>query len=292
MARSMTGYGRAQNSVNNFDISVELKSVNHKFFDFSVHLPRTYLFLEDKLKTFTQSKVGRGKIEMFVSITDKNEDSVTVEINEEFSDAYYSALMKLKNRYSFDGKISVTAFASHPDVLSLTKKELDEDLITEAVLSVASDAVDKFCTMREVEGKKLCEDVIEKTEFILDKVAFIEKKSPETVNAYRLRLEEKIKELLGSADIDEQRIVTETAIFADKVAVDEETVRLRSHISQLRNLLLSDEPIGRKLDFIVQEMNREANTTGSKAQDIEITNCVVDIKSAIEKIREQIQNIE
>jgi uncharacterized protein (TIGR00255 family) len=220
------------------------------------------------------------------------ESDTLIELNKEYADAYISALNALGDEYGIEKDISVMSVARNTEVFKVTKKQIDEELITNQVLTVLNVATDNFIAMRKVEGKRLCEDVISRIETIREKVSFIEEKSPESVRVYREKLEQKIKELIGDVQIDEQRILTETAIYADKVAVAEETVRLRSHLIQVEELLEKDEPIGRKLDFIVQEMNREANTTGSKSQDIEITNAVVDIKAEIEKIREQIQNLE
>ncbi len=292
MICSMTGYGRASGCHNGLNITVELKSVNSRYFEFNCRLPRGYLFLEDKLKSYLQSRVSRGKIEMYVSIESEENNNISISVNKGYLDAYTAALAELSRTYKIKNRITTADFIGNSDAFVISRKEIDEEAATAAVISVCADAVDKFISMRHAEGVKLAEDVKKRSEFILEKVSFIESKSPETVSAYRERLESKIKELLGDAKFDEARIITETAIYADKVAVAEETVRLRSHIEQLSAMLLSDEAIGRKLDFIVQEMNRETNTIGSKASDLEIARTVVDIKSEIEKIREQIQNIE
>ncbi len=292
MAYSMTGYGRAQVQFENMDITVELKAVNHRYFELSVKAPRAYGFLEDKISAALKKRVSRGKIEAYVSTVNLGESDTLIELNKEYADAYIAALGELKNTYGLEDDISVMKVAYNSEVFKITKKQIDEELITNQVLSVLDTAADNFIAMRKAEGERLCEDVLSRIETIRNLVAFIEEKSPETVRAYRERLEQKIKELIGDVQVDEQRILAETAIYADKVAVAEETVRLRSHLKQVEELLAKNEPIGRKLDFIVQEMNREANTTGSKSQDIEITNAVVDIKAEIEKIREQIQNLE
>ncbi len=292
MANSMTGYGRAQRQFETMDITVEIKAVNHRYFELSVKAPRAYGFLEEKISAALKKRISRGKIEVYVSAVNLGESDTLIELNKEYADAYIKALDALSSEYGLENDLSTMKVAQNPEVFRVTKKQIDEELISEQVLSVLDTAVDSFISMRATEGKRLCEDVISRIETIRNLVSFIEEKSPETVRTYRERLEQKIKELIGDVQLDEQRILTETAIYADKVAVAEETVRLRSHLKQVEELLSKNEPIGRKLDFIVQEMNREANTTGSKSQDIEITGAVVDIKAEIEKIREQIQNLE
>lgn len=292
MIRSMTGFGRAEKTVDSMEITVEVKSVNHRYFEFSSRVPRSCAFLEEKLKAFFKERVSRGKLEVYVTLTDNTSDSVSVVLDRAFADGYVAALKSISEVYGVTDDITASVIARNSDVFSVKRVSLDEDTVTAAVLSVAEDALSAFIAMRETEGEKLKADVLERTETILNMVEFVEKRSPETVTRYRERLYEKIKELLDDKQVDEQRLITETAIFADKVAVAEETVRLRSHISQLKQLLSADGAVGRKLDFLVQEMNREANTIGSKAQDVDIAHTVVDIKSEIEKIREQIQNIE
>lgn len=288
----MTGFGRAKDTINGMDITVEIKSVNHRYFEFFAKTPRTAQFLEEKLKSFCQDKISRGKVEMSVIIDNKNDDAVELEINKAYADAYISALKQLSVVYSLPNDLKLSDLVGNSDIFSVKRQELDETLVSNAVLEVADAAVKAFIEMRNVEGERLKADVLSRADYILEKVAFVEEKSPETVANYRARIEQKIKELLDNVQIDEQRILTETAVFADKVAVDEETVRLKSHIGQLKTMLDEGGVVGRKLDFIVQEMNREANTIGSKCQNLEIGQTVVDIKSEIEKIREQIQNIE
>lgn len=292
MVRSMTGFGRGQGSAEGLEFTVEIKSVNSRYFEFNCRLPRGYLFLEDKLKAYTAERVSRGKVEMYVSIDSGTDDNISVELNKAYADAYIKALNTLSKEYKIAGKVSSADFIGNSDMFKVVRSQIDEEAVTAAALQVAGEAIDKFLLMREAEGEKLYSDVKLRTAEILSKVEFIESKAPETVEAYRQRLENKMKELLEGASYDETRVITETAIFADKVAVDEETVRLRSHIDQLLKMLSDGGAIGRKLDFIVQEMNRETNTIGSKSQNIEIAQTVVDIKSEIEKIREQIQNIE
>ncbi|MBQ8303677.1 MAG: YicC family protein [Clostridia bacterium] len=292
MVRSMTGFGRAEQDFNGLNVTVEIKSVNHRYFEFSSRLPRSYQYLEEKLKNFCQSRIARGKVEVSVLIDDTRPGGTKVEINGEYCDSYLNALKTLKTCYDLKDDISVMAVARNPEVFKITKNDLDAELLTESVLTVAAEAADAFVAMRETEGQRLKTDVENRVGIILSRVELIEKRSPETVKIYREKIEQKMLELLGNVQVDEQRLLTETAIFADKVAVAEETVRLRSHMQQLCALMEENEAIGRKLDFVVQEMNREANTIGSKAQDIEIARAVIDIKAEIEKIREQIQNIE
>ena len=220
------------------------------------------------------------------------EGNTVVEVNDGYAEAYIAAIKKMSEQYHIKNDVKMSSLVGNPELFNVKKQSLPDETVTAAVLKTAEEAMESFIAMRTAEGGRLKNDVKSRTDFILEKVAFIEERSPETVKAYRERLEQKIKELIGDTQIDEQRLLTETAIFADKIAVAEETVRLKSHIGQFCKLLDSGEPVGRKLDFIVQEMNREANTIGSKAQDIEIAHTVVDIKSEIEKIREQIQNIE
>ncbi len=288
MVRSMTGFGRGKGS----DFTVEIKSVNSRYFEFNCRLPRGYLFLEDKLKAYTAERVSRGKVEMFVSLDSGAAEQIAVELNRPYAEAYMKALAELGKTCKIKNKVTTADFIGNGEMFKIARPEIDEEASTASALEAVREAIDRFIEMREAEGEKLTADILSRTALILDKVGFIEGKSPETVEAYRQKLEGRIKELLGNASFDETRIITETAIYADKVAVAEETVRLRSHISQLEAMLEGGGAVGRKLDFIVQEMNRETNTIGSKAQNIEIAQAVVDIKAEIEKIREQVQNIE
>ncbi len=292
MVKSMTGYGRFELVEGTATYLVEVKSVNHRYFEFSCRTPRGYAFLEEKLKGFFSSRISRGKVDVYVAINGGELSSGKVSVNEEYAAQYIDALKNLKSRFSLSGKIRLEDVARNNEVFTVKHEKIDEDKVWELVSRAADGAIDAFVNMRSIEGKRLADDVQSRCDFILDKVSFIEKRSPETVNEYRTRLEEKIRTLLEDKSVDEQRLLTEVAIFADKVAVAEETVRLRSHIDQLKKLLSEDEAVGRKLDFVVQEMNRETNTIGSKAQDIEIAHAVVEMKAEIEKIREQIQNIE
>lgn len=292
MIKSMTGFGRANECINELDITVEIKSVNHRFFEFACRVPRGYQFLEEKLKSFCQQGISRGKVEVGVFIENNQESGIEINIDRRYTEQYLSALKTLAKEYNLKNDVKVSDLIGNNEIFKTRTTALDDEVICDAVLCVAQKALDSFISMRETEGERLRLDVTQRLDNILQNVALVEQKSPETVKAYRERLEQKVRELLENSTIDEQRIITETAIFADKVAVDEETVRLRSHIKQFNSMFEADGPIGKKLDFIVQEMNRETNTIGSKAQNVEIAHIVVDIKSEIEKIREQIQNIE
>ncbi len=292
MVRSMTGFGRAKAQINGLDITVEIKSVNHRYFEFSCRCPRAYSFLEEKIKSKLSGAISRGKVEVGVLIDDNTENATVVEIDREYTNAYLKALKQLSKEYGIKNDVKTSSLVGNNDIFKIKRQTIEDEIISKAVLTVLDEALQNFIDMRTVEGERLLKDVSARADYILEKVAFIEERSPKTVEEYRNRIEQKIKELLGDTTIDEQRILTEVAIFADKVAVAEETVRLRSHIKQFETLMSSNDAVGRKLDFIVQEMNREANTIGSKAQDIEIAHTVVDIKSEIEKIREQIQNME
>jgi len=292
MIKSMTGFGRFQSTVDGKDITVEIRSVNHRFFEFSARISRGYGFIEDKLKNFVQSQVSRGKIDVHVSIVSVDDGSVEVELNRSLAEGYINALRSLASDFGLTDDITVSSVARYSDIFTVRRAAEDEDAVWAAVKTVAQTAVDNFIAMREVEGAKLKADVESRADAIIANVEKVEAASPETLAAYRERLYNKIAEVIGDRTVDEQRVITECAIFADRIAVDEETVRLRSHIDQLRAVLSSDEPAGRKLDFIVQEINRETNTIGSKSQNSSIAHIVVDMKAEIEKIREQIQNTE
>jgi len=292
MIRSMTGFGRSQEIVNGYSIICEIKSVNHRYFEFSSKIPRTYGFLDEKLKSFLQSKIGRGKVECFVQIEAIEESDVVINLNNSIVSGYLNAFKELSEKYGLENDITVSSLSGYSDIFSIHKEQTDEEKIWESVKDVVLVAYERFTSMREAEGKRLADDVLSRADAIIRNVEFIEERSPQSVKEYNEKLLLRMREFLDGAHIDEQRLLTEAAIFADKVAVAEETVRLRSHIDQLRSFFMSDEAIGRKLDFLIQEINREANTIGSKAQDVEIARRVLDIKAEIEKIREQIQNIE
>ena len=292
MIKSMTGYGRATGSFDGMDITLELKSVNHRYFEFSSRVPRNFGFLDEKLKSFFQGKISRGKVECYVQIDTAGEESAVVKLNSALAKGYLAAYKELSETCGIENDIKVSDLARVSDIFTVSKEPEDEEKICADVLSVAAEALERFIAMRAVEGGKLKDDVTSRLDFIIDKVAFIEERSPQTVKEYNEKLLTRMREVLGDVHVDEQRLLTEAAIYADKVAVAEETVRLRSHIDQFKKLFEEDGgAIGRKMDFLVQEINREINTIGSKAQDIEIARCVVDVKAEIEKIREQIQKL-
>ena len=292
MIKSMTGYGKSEQTIDSLNVTVEIKSVNHRYFEFSARVPREYGFLEEKLKKYCNSLITRGKVECYVSVEDLEEREMEVNVNETLAAGYVKALKELSERFGLKDDISAVTLSRYPDVITLHKASEDEERIWNAVKTVAETAVSKFIEMRETEGSKPRGDILSRADYIIECVEFIEGRSPETVREYNEKLKQRMKELLGDASVDEQRLLNEAAIYADKIAVDEETVRLRSHISQLREFMNSSEAIGRKLDFLVQEINREANTIGSKAQDVDIAKKVIAIKAEVEKIREQVQNIE
>ena len=292
MIRSMTGYGRCQSVIGGYDILLEIRSVNHRFFDFTAKIPRSYGYLEEKLKSFFQGSISRGKVEVSLSIYSVGVADAVIEVNESVAEGYVNALREANKKLMLNDDLSLSNLMRLPDVFNIRKAADDEEVVWECVRSAAQTALDDFITMRENEGRRMVADVCEKLDNIEKMVAMVEAESPKITEAYRTRLTERMKEILGNTSIDEQRIISEAAIFSEKTAVDEETVRLKSHISQCREMLSGDNAIGRKLDFLIQEFNREANTIGSKCQGLEITKTVIEMKSEIEKIREQIQNIE
>ena len=292
MIRSMTGYGRSQKILNGRDILVEIRSVNHRYYEYNSRVPRAYNYIDEKLKSLLKTGISRGKVDVSVTINNIEGRDTEVAINKGVAEGYVNALRSVADELRVADDLTLSNLIRLPDVFIVSKTPDNEDEIWDDVSQVAQEALARFVAMREIEGEKMRSDVLEKADFIVEMVGKVEELSPQTVENYRERLYKKLSEVLEGKDIDQQRIVTEAAIFAEKIAVDEETVRLRSHISQLRELVNSNESIGRKLDFIVQEMNREVNTIGSKAQDLNITKIVVDMKAELEKIREQIQNIE
>ncbi len=295
MVKSMTGFGREHVIAEGREIIVEIRSVNHRYYEFNARTPRTYGYLDEKLKSFLKSGISRGKVEVSVNIYNQEGTDAEIELNKPVALGYLNALRGSAEELGLDDDLVLSNLIRLPDVFTVVKKTEDEEVIWNQVKAVAQSALDKFVQMRITEGEKMYEDISSRLDFIEETVGKIETHQPSVAEGYRERLYEKIKETLDSADIDnieEHRILTEVAIFADKVAIDEETVRLRSHISQFRELIKAEEPVGRKLDFLVQEVNREVNTIGSKANDLTITRMVVDLKAEIEKIREQIQNIE
>jgi len=288
----MTGYGRSQKILNGRDISVEIRSVNHRYYEYTSRIPRTYSYIDEKLKAVLKTSVARGKVEVSVTINNIEGKDSQIAINKGVAEGYVTALRSISEELALKDDLTLSNLIRIPDVFNIQKTPDDEEQICADVSEVTAEALERFVAMRETEGTRLKNDILEKTDFIIERVKMVEELSPLTVEAYRNKLYKKLSEVLADKNIDEQRIITEAAIFSEKIAVDEETVRLRSHIAQLRDILESNEAVGRKLDFIVQEINREVNTIGSKAQDLNITKIVVDMKSEIEKIREQIQNVE
>ncbi len=292
MIKSMTGYGRFEGVVEGRRIVFEIKSVNHRFFELQCRTPRGCGFIEERIKNLISEYVTRGKIDVFVSIEADDEVAAEVSLNHSLAAGYINALRELRDKYGLTDDITVSLVAKYGDIFTVHKAPEDEEKLCEIVEQAGKQALEAFVAMREREGEKLKEDVLERCDTIIGLVCRIEQRYPQMVEEYRNKLFARLNEILDDGTADPQRILTEAAIFADKTAVDEETVRLRSHIDQLKCMLSGSEAIGRKLDFIVQEMNREANTIGSKISDAELAHKVVDIKSEIEKIREQIQNIE
>ena len=292
MVKSMTGYGRARQTLRGRDITVEVRSVNNRYLDCTVKVPRTYIFADDALKSRVQKAVSRGKVDVFITIDATAADETVVAVNEPLARGYYEALTKIRDMFSLEGELTAAVLAKFPDVLTVTKAEEDLESVAGDICAVLDEALEAYNAMRSVEGVKLCEDIAGRVTTIETVVGKVEERSPQTVAAYREKLTARMQEVLQSTTIDESRILTEAAIFADKIAVDEETVRVRSHIAQLRTMLKSDQPVGRKLDFLIQEVNRECNTIGSKCNDLTIAQDVVNMKAEVEKIREQVQNIE
>lgn len=292
MVKSMTGYGRGEAHVNGRAITVELRSVNNRYLDCTVKLPRIYVFAEDAVKARVQSRISRGKVDVFITIGPSQNGDVTISVNRPVADGYFAALKDLRDTYGLRDDLSVSLLARFQDVFLVEKTQEDLEALSADICSVLDLALDDFDAMRTREGEKLCQDVRSRAAAIEGLVSKVEERSPGIVADYRAKLLSRMNEVLQNTQIDESRILTEAAIYADKVAVDEETVRLRSHLSQLEHMLEQGGATGRKLDFLIQEFNREANTIGSKCSDIETAGYVVEIKAEIEKIREQIQNIE
>lgn len=292
LIKSMTGFGRSSLALENMDVLVEIRSVNHRFLETSVRVPHAYSYLEDKLKKQIQQRASRGKVDVSVTLQHHGSNGLEVEVNGELAAAYVNAMRKANEQLALEDDLKLTSIMRFSDIFSLRKVQLDEEEMWSAVLPAVTDAADKFLDMRIVEGEKLRNDLIQRLDTLESMLKQVEEYAPETAKRYYEKLYAKISEILADREADDSRIMTEAAIFADRIAIDEETVRLGSHIEQFRSLLDSEEPVGRKLDFLVQEMNREVNTMGSKAQDLAVTRLVVDMKSEIEKMREQIQNIE
>ncbi|MBE6973069.1 MAG: YicC family protein [Ruminococcaceae bacterium] len=292
MVKSMTGYGRGEAVLNGRSITVEVRSVNNRYLDCSVKVPRLYIFAEDAIKSRVQNSISRGKVDVFVTLDNTQGDQVEVSVNQSVADGYYNALTALRDRYGLRDDISVSLLSRFQDVLLVEKSQEDVEAVAQDICTVLDTALADFTSMRQREGEKLAEDIRSRAATITTLLEKVEKRSPQTVSEYRAKLENRMREVLENTQIEESRILTEAAIFADKVAVDEETVRLHSHLGQLEEMISSGVPVGRKLDFLIQEFNREANIIGSKCTDLEIARHVVDIKAEIEKIREQVQNVE
>ena len=292
MILSMTGYGRARQVLNGREITVELRGVNARFLEYSSRLPRAFAFLEDPLKKLVAARVSRGKVELSLTVQNTTAADTVVTVNWPLAKGYRDAMTALSEQLELKNDMSVSLIARMPDVLAQTAAPLDEEALWADVQAVAGQAVDAFLTMRAAEGEKLRADLLSHLDVVEQLVGRIEASTAGRVKAYSDKLYARLQELLADRSIDESRLVTEAAIFADKTAIDEETVRLHSHIAQYREILSGDGPVGRKLDFLTQELNREANTIGSKCQDVDITRLVVELKSEIEKLREQLQNLE
>lgn len=292
MIKSMTGYGSAKGTAAGLALSVELKSVNNRYLDVSVKLPRTLMFAEEPVRSAVAKHITRGKVDVFITADASQSDSVEVRVNEALLRGYISALGEVRDKFSLTDDMSLMSLCRLPEVLSTERRELDADELTSGLLAILEEALSGYDAMREREGEKLRDDVLGRIDEIGRLTGIVEERSPQTVAEYRARLEQKLRETLDGMSVDDSRVLTECAIFADRVAVDEETVRLRSHLSQLKAMASGESPIGRKMDFLIQELNRESNTIGSKCQSADIARVVVDLKAEIEKIREQIQNVE
>ena len=293
MIKSMTGYGRAREELHKRDITVEVRSVNNRYLDCTMKMPRMYTFAEDAVKKHVQQAMSRGKVDVFITVDATAADVSKVAVNGDLAAQYAAALRELAAVCGAESyQPSPETLARFPDVLTVTKEDEDLETVSADLCAVLDQALDAYNAMRAVEGKKLAEDIAGRLDAIERYTGQVEARSPETVAEYRAKLTARMEEVLQSTAIDEQRILTEAAIYADKVAVDEETVRLRSHVAQLRTMLESDEPMGRKMDFLIQEVNRESNTIGSKCNDVAIANVVVGLKAEVEKMREQVQNVE
>ena len=292
MIKSMTGYGRARQELHKRDITVEVRSVNNRYLDCTVKMPRMYSFAEDAVKQCVQKAISRGKVDVFITVDASAADVAKVTVNRELAAQYAAALAELSEVCGTESKVTPEQLSRFPDVLTVTKEDEDLETVSADLCAVLDEALAAYNDMRAVEGQKLAEDISNRLDAIERYTGQVEMRSPETVAEYRAKLTARMEEVLQSTTVDEQRILMEAAIYADKVAVDEETVRLRSHVAQLRTMLASDEPMGRKMDFLIQEVNRESNTIGSKCCDVAIAQVVVGLKAEVEKMREQVQNVE
>lgn len=292
MIKSMTGFGRCEIAENSRKITVEMKSVNHRYLDVNLKMPKSLNFFESAIRSELKNYITRGKVDVFISYEDLSEHTSTVRYHKEVAEEYFRYLKQMAEDFGLDNDIRVSSLSKYPDVFTMEEAGVDEEELWKEIQKAVDGAAGMFVETRITEGEHLRDDLLEKLDGMLKLVSFISERSPQILEEYRNRLEEKVKELLGDATVDESRLLTEVTLFADKVCVDEEVVRLKSHIETTKNTLLEGGSIGRKLDFIAQEMNREANTILSKANDLEISNCAIELKTEIEKVREQIQNIE
>lgn len=292
MIKSMTGYGSGKAELGGKTFTVEIKSVNSRYSDFSIKMPRVYTFLEDPVRKAASARINRGKVDIYINVESSGDDDSVVKVNEALAREYLEGLRSLSASLNISSNATAETFLRIPDVFTVDKADEDEALILKTVLDALSIALDGFDAMRIAEGEKLAGDLREHLGFILNATSEVEKRSPEIVTEYRARIEERVRDILGSATYDETRLLTEVAIFADKVNVNEETVRLKSHVDQFSKMLDEGGSVGRKIDFLIQEMNREINTIGSKSNDLDVARIVIDVKAEIEKLREQIQNVE
>ena len=292
MIKSMTGYGRGENKENNKNIVAEIKSLNHRYVDFSVNVSRQYSFLEDLTREYLQKYIARGKIDVYISIESYGEDEAVISINDSLAENYINALRYLKDKFNLQDDISVSSVAKYNDIFIIEKKQEDQEQLWEIVEKALNMAVEDLIVARSREGERLRNDLVKRSQHIGNIVVEIKSRAPQIVEEYRKKIEQRVSEYLSNVAIDENRLLTEVCLFADRVSIDEEIVRLQSHLVEFANTLNCEQPVGRRLDFLIQEMNREVNTIGSKANDIYVAQRVVEIKSEIEKLREQIQNIE
>lgn len=292
MIKSMTGFGRAEVSMGERKLTVEMKAVNHRYLDVNMKMPKKLNFFEAGIRNLLKKYIQRGKVDVFFTYEDLSEANVTLKYNKDVAAEYIKNISQMAEDFNLNCEISATSLSRYPEVITMEEQSIDEEELWKIIEQAVSQAAEKFVESRVVEGEHLKKDIIDKLNGMLEDVAYIEERSPVIIAEYRTKLEDKVKELLGDAQIDESRLATEVVIYADKICVDEETVRLKSHINNMKNTLNDGESIGRKLDFIAQEMNREANTILSKANDLDISNRAINLKTEIEKVREQIQNIE
>ncbi len=292
LIRSMTGFGRCEKTVNGYDIYVEIKAVNHRYADYNIKLPRVYNFLEDDIKKYLQQYIKRGKVDVYLTIYKELDDAKEVVLNEALAGSYIKALKLIAEKFDVRDDISVSSVARYNDIFEIKHDQEDEEIIKTSVVEVLGEALSGFMSAREREGSKLAKDMLERNNLIKGEVAKIEKIAPDTVVEHKNNIEARIRELIGDASVDENRLLTETAIYADKLSINEEIVRLKCHQEEFDRIMSKGDAVGRRLDFLLQEMNRETNTIGSKANNLEISNIVINVKAELEKIREQLQNLE